>query len=188
MIDKKIFFDQLIKLKNNMINELNEQKRIKFNILNIYPHNDLGTIMSGYLTSGFLEINKPIYWITKSNVIDCKIKSIHINCEPVNKCETSHMLTVCVSPTKSTNVKKLKNGILSNKILTNKSKISFQFLNFSGARLLNNLAGYCANRLVNLTNITEKEGEYICVVDNYYNDDKIIIIDTDTIKGICLIS
>lgn len=206
MIDKKIFFDQLIKLKNNMINEFNEQKRTKFNILNIYPHNDLGTIMSGYLTSGFLEINKPIYWITKSNVIDCKIKSIHINCEPVNKCETSHMLTVCISPTKSTNVKKLKNGILSNKILTNKSKISFQFLNFSEARLLNNLTnsskeelikskssafvltGYCANRLVNLTNITEKDGEYMCVVDNYYNDDKIIIIDTDTIKGICLIS
>lgn len=187
LIDKKIFFDQLIKIKNNSIND---SKRTKFNILNIYPHNDLGTIMSGYLFSGFLEINKPIYWITKNNVIDCKIKSIHINCEPVNKCETSQMLTVCVCPTKSTNIKKLKNGILSNKILTNKSKISFQFINFSGTKPRGTfvLTGYCANRLVNLTNITEKDGEYICEINNYYNDDKIIIIDTDTIKGICLIN
>lgn len=203
LIDKKIFFDQLIKIKNNSVSE---QKRTKFNILNTYPHNDLDIIMSGYVVSGFLEINKLIYWITKTNVIDCKIKSIHINGEPVNKCETSQMLSVCICPTKSTNLKKLKNGILSNKILNNKSKISFHFLNFSETNLLNNLTnpskedlikskssafvltGYCANRLVNLTNITEKDGEYVCLVDNYYNDDKIIIIDMDSIKGICLLT
>jgi len=184
LIDKKIFFDHLIKIKNN---SEYEQKRTKFNILNTYPHNDLGTIMSGYLVSGFLEINKSIYWITKNNVINYKIKSIHINGEPVNKCNTSQLLTVCVCPTKDTNFKKLKNGILSNKILNNKSKISFHFFNFSGSKLLNNLVGYYANRLVNLTNITEKEGVYICSIDNYYNNDKIIIIDTELIKGVCLI-
>ena len=200
LIDKKLFFDTLLRIKTGFNNE---QKNTRFNILNIYPHNDIGIIMSGYLVSGFLEINKPIYWITKNNVIECKIKSIHINCEPVNKCDTSQMLTVCIKPSKSNDIikklkngpngpngilSKLKNGILSNKSINIKSKISFHFLNFSGTKLLNNLSGYCANRLINLTNIVENNGLYSGIIDNYYNDDKIIIIDNDNVKGLCLIT
>jgi GTPase len=189
LIDKKIFFDLLIGIKQS---HDYDNKTTKFNILNIYPHSDLGIIMSGYLVSGCLEINKPIYWITKSNILDCKIKSIHINCEPVNKCDTSNMLTVCVKPNKNSPhtpiVNKLKSGVLSNKVLSQKTQISFHFLNFSGEKVLNNMTGYLANRLVNLTNIKQIDGnEYLAQIDNYYNDGKTIIIDMDNIKGIILI-
>ena len=49
---------------------------------------------------------------TKSNIINCKINSIHINGIAVNKSESSNMLTICVTPTKNINKKKFKNGIL----------------------------------------------------------------------------
>jgi len=190
LIDKKIFLNQLIKLKFNIINSIKlkfNENQTQFNILNIYPHNDLGIIMSGYLSSGFLEINKHIYWITKSNIINCKINSIHINGIAVNKSESSNMLTICVTPTKNINKKKFKNGILSNKIPNNKLKLKFIFLNFSETKLLNNSFGYCANKSVKLSNILKINDLYTCDIDNYYNDDKIIIIDTDQVKGVCLI-
>lgn len=187
LIDKKLFFDQLIKIQKPTVWE---QKPTKFNILNIYPHTDLGIIMSGFLVSGCLEINKPIYWITKDHTVDCKIKSIHINCEPVNKCASSHMLTICIKPNQTINStlnKKYKNGILSNKQSNNKSKITFEYNNFSETKLLNNLTGYLANRSVLLNNITEiKTDLYTCLIDNYYNE-PVIIIDTDNIKGIGII-
>jgi GTPase len=185
LIDKKIFFEELLGLKST---NKTKQGPTVFNILNIYPHTDLGIIMSGYLVSGLLEINKPIYWTTNLDTLECKINSIHINNEPINKCETNQMLTVCIKPLNNYNtMKKHKNGFLSDKFLNKNHKINFQFLNFSNTKLLNNLTGYCENRLVKLTNIIEENNEFTATVDNYYNDSDIIIIDYENIKGICLI-
>ena len=185
LIDKKIFFEELLKLKSVI---KNKKESTIFNILNIYPHNDLGIIMSGYLVSGFLEINKPIYWLTHLNTLECKVNSIHINNEPINKCETNQMLTVCIKPLHVYDtIKKQKNGILSDKILNKNPKISFQFLNFSNTKLQNSLIGYCENRTVKLTNIIEESNDFTATIDNYYNDSEIIIIDNENIKGICLI-
>ena len=182
IINRNLFFEELIKInhKTDTVENIT-----KFNILSSYPHSDLGTIVSGYLVSGSLEINKQINWIIKNKIYNCKIISIHINCEPVNKCNEPQILTVCLNMDKNY---KLKNGILSNSILLNKNQINFQFFNFTESKLPNNVSGFLANRIVNLTNIFEiKMGEYVATIDNYYDDNNIIIIDTDIVKGFILI-
>ena len=67
LINKDLVFSSLCSIINKNITY--DKSNVKFNILNIYPHNDLGIVVSGFLVSGKLEINKPIYWKTKSNYI-----------------------------------------------------------------------------------------------------------------------
>ncbi len=182
LINKKYLFDcingKLVK------NESTNNPDIKLNIINVYPHNDLGIVISGFLVSGKVEINKSVYWIDKSNIIKCKIKSIHINSEPIKECINNNVLTLCIKPNKIQK-KKIKNGILYLRKPIVKNKIIFQFFNFNNNLLLKKSFGYCENKLVYLTNIKKINGNnYSADINNYYNGDGPIIIDNNFNCGI----
>lgn len=186
LINQKIFFEKLINLYNEKT--VKSDKLTRFNIFNLYPHTDLGIIMSGYLVSGNLEINKNINWINKNTIINCRIKSIHINSEPIKKATSGNILTVCIKPNKTINpslIKKLKHGILTNQKIVSKSNINFQVLKYyQKNEIINNLPAYSENKLVYLTNIKKlNENNWEALVDNYYNE-QIIIVDTDNLKAI----
>ncbi len=195
IINKKYLFDsinQIIKLeKTNQIKQNNSD--IKLNIINVYPHTDLGIVVSGFLSNGKVEINKSIYWVNKTDVIKCKIKSIHINSEPIKECNSNNILTLCLKPNK-TPKKKIKNGILYSKKPILKNKIIFHFLNFNNKNLLKKCFGYCQNKLVYLTNIKKINDNldnlnntiYSADISNYYDGDGPIIIDNNFNRGIII--
>jgi len=184
LIDKKIFFDILLKIKKG--NELNKDNLVKFIVLNIYPHNDLGLIVSGYLSSGKLEINKKLNWYINNNKIKCKINTIHINSEPVKKINNQQMLSLCLTTNK--NIKK-KYGLLTNKKIIQINKIFFKILyKITNKQLTGNLIGYCENKVVNISNIIEYSNNiYEATIQNYNSiNNKIIIIDNE--KTQCIIN
>lgn len=187
IINKINFFNQLIKNhKKTYDNIINDD--IQLNILNTYPHCDLGIVVSGYLSSGSLKVNTNINWIFRNKIIDCKIKSIYIDCEPIDKCNKSNILTVCVKPTNEIIInKKNKNGLLTNKKIINNINIIFKFHFYFGNNLPTNLLGHSINKLVKLTNIKKcsNDIDYIATVDTHNVIDDIIIINNDYIKGIC---
>jgi GTPase len=182
LIDKKIFFDILLTMKKEI--KLEKENIVKFIILNTYPHNDLGLIVSGYLSSGKLEINKKLNWYTDKIKIKCKINTIHINSEPVKKINTEQMLSVCLTTNK--NIKK-KYGLLTNKKIIHINKIFFKILyKTTNKQLTGNLIGYCENKVVNISNIIEYSNNiYEATIQNYNSiNNKIIIIDNDKINCI----
>jgi hypothetical protein len=78
LIDRNILFDNInahcasarrasarrASARNTITNPLEtcQETCIKFNIMNVYPHNDIGLILSGFLVSGKLKINQEILW------------------------------------------------------------------------------------------------------------------------------
>jgi GTPase len=191
LIDK----EQIFLMINSKINSLNSNDAIhetKFNILNIYPHNDLGIIVSGFLVSGKIEINKPIFWKIQSNYVKCQIKSIHINSEPVKKFNKQQMLTVCLQTNKIPK-KNWKYGLLVNnkeKSSNTNIKQTFSINNFNNINEITNLMstgffyGYCENKLIYFTDIRLLEdNKFEANVSNYYYEKSPIIIDCN-FKGI----
>ena len=184
LINKKLLFDNLCEKSYEKSYEKFNEKSIKLNIINVFPHNDLGIVVSGYLVSGKVEINKSIYWLDKLDLIKCKIKSIHINSEPIKECKCYNILTLCLKPVKNLK-KKLKYGILYSKKPIIKKKIIFQFLNFNNKTLLKKCIGYCENKLVYLNNIKQTcDLNYEADINNYYEGDGPIIIDNNINCGI----
>lgn len=86
----KIIFENMKKgiLKKNLSN-------VNFNIFNIYPHPDLGWILSGFLSSGKVYVNQNLKWY-KNNASDVKISSIYYNNHPVTKIEGPVIITMCL--------------------------------------------------------------------------------------------
>lgn len=187
LIDTDFLFTNIIDtIKKYPINKSISKRGILFNILNVYPISSFGIIISGFLVSGCLKINTNILLTTKFGTIECLINSIYINNEPVKQCNYSSIVTICISPL--TNQKIIKNSILTDNVPINKSKIIFNFINYSNKKLPNNCFGYFNNRLIYLSNIkTINKHEYEAQINNYYNDGNIIIIDNDFIKGIIII-
>jgi GTPase len=199
LINKSKLFD-LIQKNMKIPIEINRNKII-FNILSVYPHSDLGIIVSGFLLCGKIEINKNINWYDKngSRSTKCKINSIHISSEPIKETDKQSMLTICLRPIKL-NCKlnyKLKYGILSNKLIKQVNKINFDYIKIvdNKKELPSNIFGYCENKLVYINNIIKKYNEYEAVISNYYEavisnyyeGDGPIIIDNEFNNGIIII-
>jgi GTPase len=97
-IDKDKFFDLLENNLPDNFNDMNNMSKLQFNIMNVYPHIDMGLVVSGFLCSGKLYVNQSIYWTYKNNSIQCIVKSIHINGEPYNSINECQILTLCLEP------------------------------------------------------------------------------------------
>lgn len=126
---------------------------MQFNVMNIYPHNDMGIVVSGFLVSGRLEINKQYNWLfnnmENSNII---LKSIHVNSEPVSKVNGPMILTVCLQIDKP--IKKgYKYGIITNikaEPLPFILNIQDKFISFNNLLIANKCIGYIENKQINL--------------------------------------
>ncbi len=192
LINKNKLFDEI---NNNLLtNNKSINSPTIFNILSVYPHTDLGIIVSGFLISGKLEINKSIGWYSGQNITysnKFKIKSIHISSEPIKEISSKSMLTLCLKPlnnkNKIKNKNKLKYGFLSNKPINMLTKIKFNYwvtTNDLKNELPNNIFGYCENKLVYLVNIKKNSDHYEAFVTNYYEGNGPIIIDNEHYHGI----
>lgn len=181
LINKENLFEQIYK---SLIPIAYNKDKVKFNILNVYPHNDLGTVVSGFLVSGILKVDQHLDWNYRDENIRCKVQTIHINSEPVKEIETFQMLTLCLKPDNPIN-KNWKHGILStigfNKPC--KKEIKFKFEKISG-ELSGCIYGFCTNKIVHVYNINKMNGYYTGIIENYIQDENTILIDIDQIKGI----
>jgi GTPase len=183
LIDSSLLFNKIInKYRRDEI--INEQI-IKFNIINTYINTDIGIILSGYLVSGKIEINKNVNLEIKNDKIICIIKSIFINYESIDSYNKPGILTICIKPLNDILIKP-KYGLLTNSIEEKVESIKFKYIDMNNNILMNNnYNGYINNKIVNIINIIKiDENLYIGNINNYYNDNNIIIIDTDMNKGI----
>lgn len=191
LIDKnKLFYIIENKLDTQRSKNIDSIDRtdLKFNILNVYPNNDLGILVSGFLESGTLDINKSINWVYKKNIIKCQVQSIHLNYEPIKKISKPNILTICLKTNFLQECGKIKQnmkyGLIINKIKKPINRIKFKYENFNQSELKNNLVGYCLNNVINLINISKNDNIYEAEIYGYYYDFDIIIIDNELNKGI----
>lgn len=182
LIDKNLLFDKINQIyKPKPYNNSN----IKINILNVYPHNDLGTVVSGFLVSGNLKIAQQLTWTYRDETTSCIVKSIHINSEPVNEICTNQMLTICLK-TSSPIKKNWRNGLLTSETNNQiKKEIKFIFNKLSDSSdLPNSIYCFCSNRIVNIYDIQYINKQFIGTIENYIQGDNSIVVDFGTVKGI----
>jgi GTPase len=181
-INKKILFDNL-KCESKVLEKPNNP--VKINILNMYPHNDLGTVVSGFLVSGTISNSTQLDWNYRDANTKCKIQSVYINSEPVDTIEKPQMLTLCLK-TPNPVKKSWKHGMLSSVGFFKPYKKEVIF-NFIGTKLIgNSVYGFCSNRIVHVYFIEcyKSEKSYKGTILNYIDGDKLIIIDNEQAKGI----
>ncbi len=181
-INKTIFFEKISKIvKSTHFNK----SHVKINVLNVYPHNDLGIVVSGFLESGKIKVGQQLTWTYRDETSTCKVNSIHINSEPTNEIATNQMLTLCLG-TNHEIKKSWKHGILSSKELNEtKKEIKFTFYKFSNsANLPNSVYGFCSNRIVHIYNIKFSNGQFSGTIRNYIQGDNLVVIDFESTKGI----
>ena len=85
---------------------------INFYLIQVYPHVDLGWILSGFLSHGKLEVDQDLFWYDYDK-IEVKINSIHINNSPVQQINGPATVTITLKKlNKITNKPRI--GFLSN--------------------------------------------------------------------------
>ncbi len=187
-INKTNLFEKIYKI--HKLKSYNKSQT-KINILNMYPHNDLGIVVSGFLESGKIKIGQQLTWTYREEISTCKVNSIHINSEPTNEIYTNQMLTLCLGVSQinqqNNQIKKnWKHGILSSKELNeSKKEIKFTFEKFSNStNLPNSVYGFCSNRIVHIYSIKFSNGQFCGTIRNYIQGDNLVLIDFDSVKGI----
>ncbi len=181
-INKTNFFEKICKL----VKPTHFSKsHVKINVLNVYPHNDLGIVVSGFLESGKIKVGQQLTWTYRDETSTCKVNSIHINSEPTNEINTNQMLTLCLG-TNHEIKKSWKHGILSSKELNEtKKEIKFTFYKFfNSANLPSSIYGFCSNRIVHIYNIKFSNGQFSGTIRNYIKEDNLVIVDFESTKGI----
>jgi len=135
----------------------------KFNIMNVYPHNDMGLIVSGFLVSGNIKINQEILWKhpQSNNYINCTIKSLHVNGEPYDNICQPMILTICIKPHNEIK-KKWKYGQLVDRIVNNKI-VDKNYIMIKPTDNIHNMIGYYENQKDYIKNIHTTEP---IVIDN----------------------
>lgn len=93
---------------NNQVNEF----PTNFNLLECYPHIDLGWTISGFLYSGKLKINQELTWYDNDKV-KVFINSIYLNNEPINEIKSPCTVTITLKKIHQITNKPRK-GFLSN--------------------------------------------------------------------------
>lgn len=183
-IDKAKLFDKINGLyKQNPNPNPYDKSKTKFNILNMYPHNDLGSVVSGFLAYGNLKVGQYINWNYRDDTVKCKIQSIHINSEPVNEIYSNQMLTLCLK-TPGAIKKQWKQGFLSNDIIPDiKTQVEFIFEKKSG-ELLGSVYGFYSNRVVHVSNIIKSGDKYTGIIENDIPTNSLVIIDYCNVQGI----
>ena len=135
----------------------------KFNIMNVYPHNDMGLIVSGFLESGNIKINQEILWKhpQSNNYVNCIVVSLHVNGEAYDNIDTPMILTICIKP-KENIKKKWKYGQLVDRIESTKL-IEKKYIMIKPADNIHNMIGYYENQKDYIKNINTSEP---IIIDN----------------------
>lgn len=151
LIDRNILFDNINASTHPQ--ETCQETYIKFNIMNVYPHNDIGLILSGFLVSGKLKINQEILWKHPQNnsYVKCIIVSLHINGEPYDMIDRPMILTICIQPKEDIR-KKWKYGQLVDRIESNKL-IERTYIMIKQIDNIHNMIGYYENQRDYIKNI-----------------------------------
>ena len=135
----------------------------KFNIMNVYPHNDMGLIVSGFLDSGNIKINQEILWKhpQSNNYVNCIVVSLHVNGEAYDNIDTPMILTICIKP-KENIKKKWKYGQLVDRIESNKT-VEKNYIMIKQTDNIHNMIGYYENQKDYIKNINTSEP---IIIDN----------------------
>jgi GTPase len=135
----------------------------KFNIMNVYPHNDMGLIVSGFLDSGNIKINQEILWKhpQSNNYVNCIVVSLHVNGEAYDNIDTPMILTICIKP-KENIKKKWKYGQLVDRIESNRT-VEKNYIMIKQTDNIHNMIGYYENQKDYIKNINTSEP---IIIDN----------------------
>jgi GTPase len=160
------YINRFILNKNNKL----YSNDVNFIVLQTFPHDDLGWILSGYLKSGKINIGDKLIWYGKEKRL-VSIQSIHINNIPVNNVKNNNIITICLDKLKHVKIKP-KYGFLSNlHINTNRTiVIKWIYLKY----MLNDIIdGYIKNNKIRLKKIGKKSDNiiiyYVVKFDNLFN-------------------
>lgn len=157
------YFHDKIKFKSNIIST----NELDFLVLQTYPHEDLGWILSGYLKSGELKVNDKLIWYGNDQM-DVSIQSIHVNNLPVNIVKKNQIVTICLD--KFNNIKqKPKYGFLSNLNFNNQRTIVIQWI-YLNDELTDTIKGFIRNNKVTIKKIGRKADTIIIYHILKYNN------------------
>ena len=157
LIDKTDFFTNINSLCKSSISSDN----LEYVVLQYFTNTDVGIILSGILKSGTLHENKKYIFFLNNKPYDIIIKSIHIDCKPINKITGPKTTSLCIDfCDKNVNIKNLM-GIITNKYL---EKVILPEEELNGKQILI----YKDNKCFTTDNYK-----------NYYQtNDKILIVDS----------
>ena len=82
---------------NNKCKKTEVNKKTIFYVNKVYPSIDLGYILSGYLRSGKLELNKKYYINYNNQIHPIHLKSIHILGNSIRKIEGPTSVSLCIN-------------------------------------------------------------------------------------------
>lgn len=135
----------------------------KFNIMNVYPHNDMGLILSGFLVSGEIKVNQEILWKhpQSNSYVNCSVISLHVNGEAYDNIDIPMILTICIKP-KEDIKKKWKYGQLVDRIESNKT-VEKNYIMIKQIDNIHNMIGYYENQKDYIKNINTSEP---IIIDN----------------------
>ena len=156
-------------LHNNIGNHKikNKSNNTEFLVLQTYPHEDLGWILSGYLKSGTLNINDKLIWYGLEKM-EVSIQSIHVNNLPIFNLKNNQIVTICLD--KFNNIKqKPKYGFLSNLNLNSNRTIVIQWIYLIDF-LEDNITGYIRNNKKIIKKIGRKCDTIIIYYIEKYNN------------------
>lgn len=135
----------------------------KFNIMSVYPHNDMGLILSGFLDSGTIKVNQELLWKhpQSNNYVNCSVVSLHVNGEAYDNIDGPMILTICIKP-KEDIKKKWKYGQLVDRIESNKT-VERNYIMIKPTDNIHNMIGYYENQKDYIKNINTSEP---IIIDN----------------------
>ena len=107
---------------------------VNFYLLQSYPHTDMGWILSGFLSSGKLEIGQELLWYDYDKV-PVKINSIYQNNAPVKTIKGPATITITLDNSNSMN-NKPRFGFLSNINYVEVKFVKVIWIYFNNSRIL----------------------------------------------------
>jgi len=151
LIDRNMLFNNICASVSPQ--QIFQDTCIKFNIMNVYPHNDIGLILSGFLVSGELKINQEILWKhpQSNSYINCIVISLHVNGEAYDMIDRPMILTICIKP-KEDIKKKWKYGQLVDRIESTKT-LDKKYIMMKQIDNIHNMIGYYENQRDYIKNI-----------------------------------
>lgn len=156
-------------------NKILNHKDVNFIVLQTYPHDDLGWILSGYLKSGKINIGDELIWYGKEKTL-VSIQSIHINNIPVNSAKNNNIITICLDKLKHLKIKP-KYGFLSNLHINSNRTIVIKWIYLKDVSIVSKINdiidGFIQNNKIRIKKIGKKNDRtiiyYILKFENLFN-------------------